>query len=283
MIIIGNEFLRVEIAERGAEIKSIISNGKEYVWSGDPDVWASSCPVLFPICGGLKNNKYIFEGREYHLPKHGFLRRKTFIVESFDSESAVFLFSGDDETKASYPFLYEIRIKYTLFEKTLNIDYNIKNTADTPMYFNIGSHEGYFTPEGIEEYDIVFEQNENLNHTVLDGNILTNETVPILNNTSVLPLSEEYFKEDALVFTDIKSRTVTLKDRRGTREIKVDYPDDKYLLFWHVPNAKFICIEPWNGIPDRPLSSYDITQKEGITKLDGNSQFKHTHSITIIK
>ena len=102
MITLKNEFLTVAISERGAEIKSIVYDGTEYIWEGRPDVWASSCPLLFPICGGLKEDKYTLGGREYTLEKHGFVRRKTFEVESISCSSATFLSCSDDETKKCY-------------------------------------------------------------------------------------------------------------------------------------------------------------------------------------
>lgn len=283
MVTLKNDFLEVRIAEQGAELKSLKSNGKEYIWVSDPDVWQFSCPLLFPICGGLKGDKYVLDGREYALKKHGFARRKLFTAESQSEDSAVFLLSSDSETKSSYPFDFELRVTYTLIDKTVKIDYSVKNIGDTPMYFNIGSHEGYYAPDGIEEFDIVFPQAETLNSTVLDGVMLTNDTIPIINNSSVLPLKEDYFEVDALVFTELKSRSLTLQSRNDSRSVRVDFPDDKYLLLWQVHGAPFICVEPWNGIPDRVGSSYDITEKEGITELSAHSEFRHTHSITVVK
>ena len=283
MITLKNDFLTVKIAERGAEIKSVTYQNNEYIWCADPEIWASSCPLLFPICGGLKDNKYTFKGREYNLEKHGFVRRRTFIVEKSDSTCATFLYCPEEDTKKSFPFDYELRVIYTLQDKTIKIDYSVKNNDNDSMYFSIGSHEGYSVPEGIEEYDIVFPQNETLYSTVVDGNLLTNEKQLIIKDSNVLPLDEEYFKFDALVFTDIKSRTLKLVNRNTQKTVKIDFPDDKYLLLWHKPDARFICIEPWNGIPDRVGSSYDITEKEGITELKGKSEFNHTHLITVVK
>ena len=48
MITIKNRFLTVNISEIGAEIKSIVCGGKEYIWEGKPEIWSGSCPLLFP-------------------------------------------------------------------------------------------------------------------------------------------------------------------------------------------------------------------------------------------
>ena len=84
---------------------------------------------------------FIFEGKEYTLEKHGFARFKTFCVESQTDTSAVFLHKSDAETKVKFPFDYELRVIYTLAEKTVKIEFSVVNKTDKTMYFNIGSHE----------------------------------------------------------------------------------------------------------------------------------------------
>ena len=283
MITLKNKFITAKISEVGAELKSLVYNETEYIWEGRREVWAGSCPLMFPICGGLKDDKYIFNGKEYTLEKHGYARFKTFEVLSASDEKVVFLHRSDDETKQKFPFDYELRVIYTLIEKTLKIDYEVKNLSDGTMYFSIGSHEGYYTPEGIEDYDVVFPQNETLNANVLYGYLVSNQLLPILKDSSVLPLYDKYFTVDALVFKDLESKSATLRNRKTGRALRVDFPDDKYFLLWHKPNSPYICLEPWNGIPDTVGSSYDLTEKEGITSLKPEAEYIHTHSITVVE
>lgn len=281
MITINNEYLKASFNEVGAELKSLVFAGDEYIWEGKAEVWSGSCPILFPICGGLKDDKYLLNGKEYTLAKHGFARFKTFEVENKTDTSVVFLHKSDDETKKQFPFDYELRVIYALENKTLKINYVVKNLTDKTMYFNIGSHEGYYTPEGIEDYDVLFPQKETLNSCVLYGNLLSNQQLPIIKEQAFLPLYDKYFTVDALVFKDLKSKSATLRNRKTGRTVKVDFPDDKYFLLWHKPNSPYICLEPWTGIPDTVDSSYDITEKEGIISLNAKSEYNHTHSITI--
>ena len=282
MITLKNEFLTLTINETGAEIKNLISGGNEYIWDGNPEIWAKSAPVLFPICGGLKEDRYTYEGKEYTLTKHGYAREKIFSVESQTDSTAVFLHRSDAGTKRQFPFDYELRIAYTLTGKTVKIDYSVKNTGDHAMYFSIGSHEGYAVPEGIEEYDVIFPQKETLDTYVLSGNLLTKDTHPVIKESTLLSLEEKYFTVDALVFRSPESRSATLKNRNTGRAIRVDFPDDPYFLIWHKPNARFICLEPWNGIPDVVGSDYDITHKEEITELAPKAEYRHTHSLTVL-
>ncbi len=148
------------------------------------------------------------------------------------------------------------------------------------MYFNIGSHEAYYTPEGIEQYDVILDEDDTLTNYILYGNLVSNQTQVLLNEGKVFPLYDKYFIVDALAFKGMKSRAATLKNRRNGRKVRIEFPDCSYLVLWHKHDAPFMCIEPWNGIPDTVGSSYDITEKEGITSLEADKTYMNTHTIT---
>lgn len=283
MITLKNNNITLQINELGAEMKSLRANGKEYLWDGKPEVWASSCPLMFPICGGLKDNKYTFEGKEYTLPKHGYAKNTLFAVESATDTMAVFLHKSNNETKVHFPFDYELRLIYTLDDSSVRIEYKIDNKSDKTMYFSIGSHEGYYTPEGIEDYDVIFPQKETLNAYVLYGNLLSNQQLPIIKDTNILPLYDKYFTVDALVFKDLKSRSAMLRNRKTGKAVKIDFYYAPYFLLWHKPNAPYICLEPWAGVQDIVDSSYDITEKEGILSLESQKTYLAEHTITIVE
>ncbi len=282
MITLKNDKVTVKINELGAELKSMISGDKEYIWQADKEIWGSSCPLLFPICGGLKDDKYIFNNREYTLPKHGYARNTMFKVEYSDSQRAVFLHSSDSETKKSFPFDYELRVIYTLNASALTIAYKVDNLSDGSMYFSIGSHEGFSTPEGIEDYDIIFPDAETLSSNIVYGNLLSDQLLPIIKDCNTLPLYEKYFTIDALVFTELKSRSATLRNRKTGKAVRVDFEYAPYFLLWHKPNAPYICLEPWAGILDIVGSSYDITEKAGIISLKKGESYNAEHTVTIL-
>ncbi len=281
MISLENGDISVLINTKGAELKSLKRNGKEYLWQGIPEIWSGTAPLLFPICGGLKDDKFIFDGKEYTLQKHGYIRFCEFEVEKKESTSATFLHRSDKDTYAVYPFNYELRVIYTLTDSGVRVTYRVDNTDTKQMYFSIGSHEGYVTPEGIEDYDIIFPEKETLNSVILDGNLLEKHSVPIIKDSNVLPLYDKYFTLDALVFKKLKSRSATLRNRKTGRFVKVDFPDKPYFLLWHKHAAPYICLEPWCGIPDAQDSNYDLTKKEGIISLPSGKTYEISHFITV--
>ena len=278
-LILSNSVIKAEFSTKGAELLSVIKDGKEKIWIGDPGVWAGRAPILFPICGGLKDDKYIYENQEYTLQKHGYIRFEEFEVESQSDTRLVFLHRYNDETLEHFPFRYEFRVIYTLENSTLTVEYNVKNLGDSCMYYSVGAHEGYYCPEGIEQYSIVFDKPEDLDRSFLTGNLLEYETVNIGKNVCELPLKYEYFAVDALVFLNIKSRKVLLKNRKTGEKIALEFEGHDFLLFWSKPGAKYLCMEPWCGCPDFIGSDYDFKNKKGIIKLLGKEEKTKTHRI----
>lgn len=279
-IVIANDKLTVEISHLGAEIKSVKGENGEYMWDGNPNVWSGQAPILFPICGGLKDDKYIYDGKEYKLPKHGFARRSQFESVFAEKNKAVFSLKSNAETTKVYPFDFELLVTYELLENTLDVIYEVKNNGDGEMYFSVGSHEAYACPEGIEEYSVIFEKDEEFISNILNGNLLEYDTIKIAENGVELPLKYEYFAVDAQVFLNLKSRKATLKNNVTGKEITVAFDGSDYFLLWTKPDGKYMCLEAWCGIQDFVDSDYDIAHKRGIIRLDMGKNCVKKHSVT---
>ena len=285
LITIKNENLTVVISTLGAEMQSVKKNNEEYLWYGDPKAWSGRAPVMFPICGGLKDDKYTLNGKEYTLAKHGYAKNSEFEIEEKTESKAVFLLKSTDETKKIYPFDYELRLCYELIGDSIKVDYKVTNKTNSDMYFSVGAHEAYLCPEGIEEYYLSFEKEENLECNVLHGNLLADETYKVSEPSHDLALKYDFFKIDALTFLNLKSRSVTLNKKDGSRKIRVDFDGFDYMFVWTTArmNADYICIEPWAGIPDFEGTSYEISEKIGINKIESGKTMTKTHTITIEK
>lgn len=278
-LILSNNRINATFSTKGAELISVLKDGKEKIWIGDPAVWACHAPLLFPICGGLKDDKYIYNGKEYTLQKHGYARFVEFEVESHSDNSIVFLHKFNKETLKNFPFEYELRVIYTLNGSEIKVGYNVKNLADSDMYFSVGGHEGYYCPEGIEEYSVIFDKPEILDSSILNGNLLEYNTINVGENTCELPLKYEFFAVDALVFLNLKSRKVSLKNRKTGEEVGLEFEGHDFFLLWTKPGAKYICMEPWCGCQDFVDSDYDFKNKKGIIKLSGREEKTKTHKI----
>ncbi|MBQ2028668.1 MAG: aldose 1-epimerase family protein [Clostridia bacterium] len=276
LISIQNQYLHVEISTRGAELQSIRdSSGNERLWQGDPAFWTGRAPILFPICGGLREDTYYLDGQRYSMPKHGFAKISEWQTENISSDRAVFLLT---EMHPGFPFRYELRAIYQLVEKSLKVTYAIQNLDDRTFCCSVGSHEAWATPGGLESYSIKFEQPEQLANYSPIGNLLPRGPVILGENVCELPLKTEYFAIDALVFPHLKSRAVTLK-KQDKEELRVSYEGMDVLLLWTKPGANYICIEPWCSAPDYVDSDMQIRNKPGILTLAPGKETERTHLI----
>lgn len=94
-----NEFLSLTFNSVGGTLSSIKSPlGIEYLWQGNPEYWSGQAPVLFPICGSLRNDEAITkDGKELHIPRHGLVRKRDFHYEGQEWNRIVFSIMTDDE------------------------------------------------------------------------------------------------------------------------------------------------------------------------------------------
>ncbi len=281
MITLNNHNVTLIISEIGAEMQSLKYNGTEFLWQGYDGIWSKHAPILFPICGGLKDDKFTYKGKEYTLPKHGYAKNEIFSVESKNDTEATFLHTSNEETLKMFPFLYEFRVKYSLTDSGVKVTYNVTNNGDDTMYFSVGSHEAYATPEGIEEYDVIFPEKETLECIMLDGCLLNSHKTLFMKNSTTLPLYDKFFFFDSPVFKDLKSDSAMLRNRKTGRFINVEFPNKPYFLLWHEPGAPFMCLEPWAGAPDTQTRYGDITKKEAIISLDAKQVYEVSHTITV--
>ena len=77
-IVISNTQLAIEISTFGAELQSIKDrNGTEYLWQGDSAFWGGRDPNMFPVNVRFKDEKFIYKGKEYEMPRMGLAKIST--------------------------------------------------------------------------------------------------------------------------------------------------------------------------------------------------------------
>jgi galactose mutarotase-like enzyme len=288
MIQLSNTVLKVDIALKGAELKSIyhLQHELEYLWQGDAAFWNRNAPVLFPIVGKVKNNTYSYHQKQYHLPQHGFARDMNFECEEHSDTHAVFVLKSNEETSKVYPFQFSFYITYTLTENSIRVAYKVVNASEQTMYFSVGAHPAFNCPleKGLtfEDYQLTFEQKETAHRLLLGTNGVSRNTELVLNNTNVLPLDYNLFKEkDAIIFKDLQSKFMVLASKKSNRAIDFNYAGFPYMGIWTKPGP-FLCIEPWYGIADFEDADGLLNQKEGIQELEVSGTFQAHYDMKFI-
>lgn len=290
-----NDILQVQISSKGAELQSIFNkqNGLEYMWSGDPAFWGKKSPVLFPIVGGLKNNCYRYEGKEYTLSRHGFARDMNFELTDTSSaeqtgNSLTFSIASNEETLKNYPFHFRFSVQYTLRNNILDINFIVENTDEKELLFSVGAHPAFKVPlvdgTGYDDYYLLFNKTESAGRYPLsEGGLTQTTSEPVLANSDCLPLKKELFFNDALVFKYLQSDAISIASDKTKHGLKVSFLGFPYMGIWSAKGADFVCIEPWCGVADSVSATGDLSQKEGIEKLNPGDTFSRTYSIEVFE
>lgn len=285
MIKIENDHLVIKISEKGAELQSIQLNALEYLWQADPNYWSKHSPVLFPVIGELKDGKYIFDNKEYHLPRHGFVRDKTFEAKHTSDTSAIFTLHSNADTLAVYPFKFIFQVQYEIKLHTLYCSYIVQNVNESNMYFSVGGHPAFKVPLNeklkYDDYTLFFNKDNSLKRFLLVNGLTNDKTEIVALDDKKLHLKSSLFYNDAIVLKNIKSNQIQLyseKDPHGLRFMFEGFP---YFGIWAAKDAPFVCLEPWCGIADNIHHNYQLANKEGINQLAGGDIWKKMWSVEL--
>ncbi len=279
---IKSDELVVKINTLGAELTSVFDGEEEYIWQGDPEIWEDHAPVLFPITCNMLKPTYTLRGMEYPMNPHGFARASEFFVEEISDGAVTFLLKSSEETKKSYPFDFIFRVRYTLTGRKLDAEYEVTNLSGEEMYYSTGAHEGHTLRGEVENYSIIFDEKETVSrYEIKEDGLMGEIPVPFLDGEREFTLSEDYFTIDGIILFDHKSRGLVLRDNRTGKERRVEFCGFDTLLMWRMPNAEYLCIEPWVGAPEKPWCNTDeLSGKFRIRTLESGKTESFTHSIT---
>ena len=61
-MLLTNNIITLEVSEHGAEMQSLTKDGRQYLWTGDPQFWNRRAPILFPAVGKPYNNEIHADG-----------------------------------------------------------------------------------------------------------------------------------------------------------------------------------------------------------------------------
>lgn len=253
-----NQKLTVQFSTYGGSLTSIKDlDGLEYLWQGDAKFWSGQSPVLFPICGSLRDDKAILKnGHTTAMPRHGIVRKKEFELKKLSNDSICFYFDSDLDTKKAFPFDFRLSIEYKLLEDGVSVTYQIHNKSTRIMPFSIGGHPGFNCPlqEGEEysDYQLEFEKEEYCTvptPVTATGLIDMEQRSLFLNHQKTINLSHQLFEEDAIILDELQSRKVKVYHKSTKTGIAVEFEDFPYLILWSSQNhGPFIAIEPWSGL-----------------------------------
>lgn len=256
---LSNEALTVGFSTTGGTLTSIIANRDcvEYLWQGDKTYWSGQAPVLFPICGSLRDDEAIIGGNQRtRMPRHGIVRKKEFRLEDKTDRTIAFSIESDTASREQFPYDFKLITEYALDGGSLVVTYRVRNTGDTVMPYFIGGHPGFNCPlfpgETYTDYLIEFKQEETCTvptPVTATGLIDVERRTPFLDHQKILPLDHHLFDVDAVILDSLQSRSLKFYSRHSGRGLSLDFGDFPCLILWSSPNGgDFVAIEPWMGL-----------------------------------
>jgi galactose mutarotase-like enzyme len=263
---------RVEIVpERGGIVTQWQLNGQDIFYLDherftNPELSVrGGIPILFPICGNLPDNTYQHQEQAYVLKQHGFARDLPWEVGdrvTDDHASLTLHLQSNDQTRAVYPFNFELAFTYRLQGNSLAIHQQVTNTSNEVMPFSIGFHP-YFqvTDKSSLQFDIpssAYQPNREQAFKPFDGTFDFN------------------LDEIDVAFKDLTRQTTRVKDLSRQLQLTIDYdPLYSTLVFWTVKGKDFYCLEPWSA-PRNALNT-----GEHLTHLEPGASLETVIKFTI--
>lgn len=279
--------IALEVSPHGAEITSIQMSGHEYLWQADPQFWKRHSPILFPIVGKVWENTYRVAGKEFHLPQHGFARDSVFNLIDQQKHRASWQLTDSDATLAAYPYRFRLTAEHQVVDSMVTSRWTVENTADEPMFFQIGAHPAFnlrdFDPEAPIYGRLLFFRNGQqlqqltVTHLSAKGHALAERQTLTLTDGR-LAITPTLFEHDALVLEDSQVDRVVLCDKQQKPYLAMTF-DAPVLGIWSPIKAPFCCIEPWYGRTDAEGFCGDIQQRDYIQSLAPHSSFEFYYTI----
>lgn len=277
--------LSIKVSNIGAELTSINFNGAEMLHDGKK-FWYRQAPILFPTVGRLRDNKTIINDKEYEIPQHGFAKDMEFeLIEDLEN-AKVYMIKSNENTLKMYPFEFELYVAYIIQKDVLTVKYKVINKSKTQMLFGIGGHPGFSLKLPQEEYYFELNRKEtNPKFMEVEGNYISNNPAKnILKDNKIIEIEKDSFINDAIMMKNLKSTKITLKQKKDNKKIlEFNFEDFPILAIWSMPNAPFICLEPWFNYADTVEETGYFKDKEGVIKLEQEKEFDCKFSVKFFK
>jgi len=277
LVTIENNLVKIGINRLGAELQQFthITHGN-LLWQKNDKLWNRFAPILFPIVGRLLNDQYTLNHESYGMRQHGFARDQVFKVMEHSEDSITLWLTDNEQTRAQYPFAFELLVKYTLLQDTLEIEHRVTNLDSAELFYSLGGHPGFHIEGKLSAYYLDFGADYAVQQHLITGNYYNGNTKEIQLSRK-FELSDDLFTSDAIVIKHPPFQSIGFGKINGPKILSLHCDTWTAVGLWTKPGAPFFCIEPWWGWADALDSSGNINEKEGIMSLASGSHSTHKY------
>lgn len=275
--------MKISADENGAELHSLCYEGREYLWQCGKS-WERYAPILFPFICSPKDRTYMADGKTYKMKgNHGFARDSVFAFKEKTADSLTFVLTENEETLAQYPYKFELTVTYKVEGNSVTVINRVKNTDERDIYFYIGGHPAFNAPliegESFDDYYVEYAEQEKITQKV-DGREIT-----VLNHEKRLNMTRDLFDNDALILENPNSKAVSLRSRKNSHSVTVEFPMSECIAVWSPTGddeARFVCLEPWTSVPTNYDDDFEkLEDKPHAISLNPNEEYEYKYKIVL--
>ena len=257
---------------RGGMLVSLKREEEEFIYC-DPDNLLSEdrprcgMPVLFPVCGRLKDDACPINGIDYPMPMHGIAQNAAWeVLDIGRIRNGMYVrlgFSSDAVTEKCFPFQFSAELEYRLEGDQLYVFQTYKNESEKPMYFSYGFHP-YFYISSLQQTEFLLHAREMW---------IPSEQIRVQAPERFLfPWKGK--REYGAMMSGC-NESVSFFDKGNGHMVKVNFSQEfPYVLLWSRPEKHFVCLEPWSA----PADAFH-TAPDTLSRLDAGERLSAEISI----
>jgi len=237
----------------------------EYFWDPKNLDLPGGWPFIFPICARIerqgKEGDYLYDGRIYNLPIHGFSSRMPWQVRDMKNKDQITLgFTDSPATREVYPFNFDIELTYKISRNSLVCEQTYTNTGSNAMPYYAGFHPYFLTPSVGQGKERIL-----LNYRPVRHLRYNERLTDIVGADPLFPLpiavTDPRVHEQLVVLGDHKVITLSYPDAlKLNMEVlgKTDKNMFSYVQVYSPSDQPFVCVEPWMSFPNALNSVFGV-------------------------
>lgn len=273
MVTIQNDRFTATINEVGAELTHLVDQAshRDLIWNND--LWPKHAPVLFPAIGRSNEDSYLIDGQRYETPQHGFVSGETFMIVDQTPTAVTLSLKANAATRVYYPFYFELQVTFTLVATGLNLTFSVQNHGQQDLSYSLGSHPAFNVPfeagEAFTDYELVLDPAptdlQQFEIVKTPNPYRSGKELPVTTDKGVIKLNYPMFDAGLIILKAPNLAHLTLQSTKSKHSISLNLDDFDYVTLWTKEGAQapFLCLEPFNGLPDVAGDLRELATKEG--------------------